>query len=41
MNAPLAGSLQPIHGTVTGLDNPAHYKFCVYLRSDIDTYSGE
>lgn len=30
---PLAGSLGPIHGRVTGLTNPQEYIFCVYLSS--------
>lgn len=30
---PLAGSLGPIFGRVTGLANPQTYLFCVYLSS--------
>ena len=30
---PLAGSLGPISGRVTGLANPQNYMFCVYLSS--------
>jgi len=34
MSIPLAGSLQHIHGTVAGLDNPTDYRVSNYLLLD-------